>query len=68
MVRAQLRCAVVGGMGLCRVPDGATFEYDGRTVGPGYFAFAMHVGLIDVHGRPVGAEPRVPASVQPGRP
>ena len=68
MVRAHLRCAVIGGLGLCRVPDGGTFQFDGRTLGPGYFAFAMHVGYIAVHRRAPGAMPAVPPLAPHGRP
>jgi hypothetical protein len=68
MVRAHLRCAVIGGLAMCRVPDGGTFEFDGRTLGPGYFGFAMHVGYIDMHRRARDAMPAVPLLVPQGAP
>jgi hypothetical protein len=61
LTRANLRCAEVDGMLLCRIPEGASLDFGDRTLGPGYFASAMHVGLIDVHRRPTGAEPRLPS-------
>ena len=60
LARAHLRCAEVGALGLCRIPDGASFEFDGRTLGPGHFGFAMHVGYIEVRKRTPGAMPAVP--------
>ena len=64
--RAHLRCALIGAMGMCRIPDGATFQFDGQTRGPGYVGFAMHVGYIPVHRRPPGAMPAVPLLAPPG--
>jgi len=55
LVAANVRCAIVEGMVLCLVPDGAGVEFGGQTLRPGYFGTGMHVGLIEVRKRPSGA-------------
>ena len=46
---ASVHCAVVNGMGLCKIDDGASLTLDGQTLHGGYFGSAMHTGLIEVH-------------------
>jgi len=55
LLAANVRCADVDGMLLCQIPEGASIEFDGRTLQPGYFGGAMHVGLIQVRKRPSGS-------------
>ncbi len=66
LARANVRCAEVDGLMLCRIPDGATIDLEGRTVGAGYFAAGMHVGEIAVHRRLSGAERPVASAVRTG--
>ena len=49
---AGVHCADVDGMVLCKIDDGASLSLDGRTLHAGYFASAMHVGLIEVRKLP----------------
>ena len=55
LVAAHVRCALVGGMMLCLIPDGPGLVLEDRTLPPGYFAGAMHVGFMEVHKRPPAA-------------
>lgn len=55
LLAANVRCAGVDGMLLCQIPEGASIDFDGRTLQPGYFGGAMHVGLIEVRKRTSGS-------------
>ena len=56
LLATNVRCADVDGMLLCQIPEGASIVFEGRTLQPGYFGGAMHVGLIEVRKRPSGAD------------
>ena len=55
LIAANVRCAEVDGMVLCQIPEGASIDFDGRTLQAGYFGAGMHVGLIDVRKRALGS-------------
>jgi hypothetical protein len=55
LLPAHVRCAFVGGMMLCHIPDGPGLALEDRTLPPGYFTGAMHVGFMEVHKRPPAA-------------
>ena len=55
LVAARVRCALVDWMMLCLIPEGPGLVLEDRTLAPGYFAGAMHVGFMEVHRKPPAA-------------